>query len=142
VFSLDLDRRFDVVLAASHLINIPGQTDRQALLRVCRRHLARSGSLIVERHSPGWLLTCTKLTGDVGPVSISFVPGELTDDDIRAASTIYTLAGRSWTQEYQTEDVDDDKLESAARLAGLKIDRTLDHDHRWVVLVADEADTE
>lgn len=138
VFSLDLDRRFDVVLAASQLINVPGQTERQALLGVCQRHLAPDGSIIVERESPGWLLSCTQQRGDVGPVSISFVPGELTGD-VRAASTTYTLGDRSWKQEYRAEDVDDDKLESAARRVGLKIDRTLDDDHRWVVLVTADA---
>lgn len=135
VLHLNLGRRFDVVLAASHLINMPGSADRQALLEVCWRHLAPGGSVIVERYPPGWLLSCTEQSGDLGPVSIAFVPGALMGD-VRAASTTYTLAGRSWTQDYRAEDVPDDKLESAANAAGLTVDCALDGAGGWVVLMA------
>lgn len=44
---LDLDRRFDVVLLASHLINAPDGELRHELLRTCRRHLADAGCVLI-----------------------------------------------------------------------------------------------
>jgi hypothetical protein len=40
---LALDARFDVVLYASHLINVGEREIRRAQLDVCRRHLAPGG---------------------------------------------------------------------------------------------------
>jgi SAM-dependent methyltransferase len=41
LFTLDLGRRFDAVVAAGHLIHVPDRGRRQALLRVCRQHVKR-----------------------------------------------------------------------------------------------------
>lgn len=136
LFDLDLDRRFGVVLAASYLVNVPGHPERVKLLRACRRHLSPGGLVVVERHVPGWLLECELRTSIAGPVSMTFVPGGL-DDDVRSASMIYSLAERSWRQDFRTEDVDDAKLAKAAVDAGLAIDRTLSEDRRWLTLTAD-----
>ena len=43
-----LDRRFDAVMLASHLINTPDEAARQSLLVSARRHLADAGRLLVE----------------------------------------------------------------------------------------------
>lgn len=135
LFDLDLGRAFDVVLAASHLVNIPGDTDRRKLLRVCRRHLRPGGKVVVERHAPNWLLACETATTTIGPVEMTFVPGRL-DGHVRSASMTYTLAGQTWRQDFASEDVDDDKLAAAASDAGLGLDGTLDAERRWVVLTA------
>ena len=39
IWTLDLDERFDVVLALSHLINDPSRDRRVQLLDVCTRHV-------------------------------------------------------------------------------------------------------
>ncbi|MDJ0771604.1 MAG: class I SAM-dependent methyltransferase [Ilumatobacter sp.] len=135
LFDLDLRTSFDVVLAASHLVNVPGEVQRNQLLRVCRRHLGAGGKVVVERHAPNWLLTCKASTTTVGPVEMKFDPGRL-DGHNRSASMTYTLAGRTWRQDFATEDVDDHKLAAAANEVGLVIDGILDDDQRWIVLTA------
>jgi SAM-dependent methyltransferase len=51
---LALGRTFDVVLLASHLLNVPDAGIRQALLRTCARHLAAAGCVIIQHHPPQW----------------------------------------------------------------------------------------
>ena len=55
VQTLNLGRQFDVVLALSHLINDPDRSRRSNLLRVCRKHLAEEGVVLVERYRPDWV---------------------------------------------------------------------------------------
>ncbi len=140
LLTLDLGRRFDVVMAASHLVNVPGIEDRRRLLRTCRRHLADDGLVVVERHAPGWLLSCNEHTDAVGPVEMSFVPGDL-DGDVRAASVTYSLGGRSWCQRFRSEDVDDTKLSELAAEVGLVIDQVLTDDERWLTLTTADVRT-
>lgn len=69
LFTLDLGRRFDAVIAASHMINDPGR--RAELLSVCRRHVSDDGTVLIERFAPGWLLTAKPTVGRNGPVEIA-----------------------------------------------------------------------
>ena len=48
---LTLDRRFDAVLLASHLINADEPT-RSTFLAACRRHVADDGCVIIQQHAP------------------------------------------------------------------------------------------
>lgn len=54
VWQLDLGRKFDVVMALSHLINDRSPTRRIELLKVCRRHLADAGVIVLQRFPPSW----------------------------------------------------------------------------------------
>src|SRR5262249_25275206 len=54
---LDLEARFDTVLLASHLINVPSASQRSAFLAACQRHLRAGGNLVFQRHDPDWLDT-------------------------------------------------------------------------------------
>jgi SAM-dependent methyltransferase len=49
---LRLEERFDAVLLASHLVNVPEAHQRGQLLDCRRRHLAPGGVVIIERHPP------------------------------------------------------------------------------------------
>lgn len=51
---LDLGRHFDVVMLASHLINLPDDDAALQLLRTCSRHVSRHGQVLIERRSPAW----------------------------------------------------------------------------------------
>lgn len=135
LFRLALGQRFDVVLAASHLVNSPNPHRRAALLRVCAAHLKPGGSAIVERYPPGWLLTAGATTGRLGPVAIEYQPGDVSAGT-RAASVTYRLAGQQWTQHFEAFDVDDRQLRRLAESVGLHLGRTLDDDGAWVELTA------
>ena len=132
---LDLGTRFDVVLAASHLINRPGARNRRTLLRSGRRHLVDGGSLLVERYPPDWLLTAPDRQSQVGPVRLSFHAGHI-KDGVRSAAITYELAGQSWKQEFEAENVTDHILEEDAAAEGLTVVESLDDAHTWLRLVA------
>jgi len=135
LFHLEIDRRFDVVLAASHLINRPGEENQLSLLRVCRRHVDAGGIVLVERYPPGWILTAQSGENQVGPVQVTFEAGPL-ENGIRSASMTYRLANQNWRQDFETADVDDAVLDAVAGRAGLHLEGSLDADATWVKLVA------
>lgn len=135
VLDLDLGRRFDVVLVASHLINQPTVEDRRRLLDVCRRHLADGGDVLVERFEPGWLLETDEATRANGPVTVSVRVLDRRDDVVHATTT-YDLAGRRWVQEFEAADVDDERLATEAAAADLRVVEHLTDDGRWVRLRA------
>lgn len=49
---LDLHRTFGCVLMMSNLINNHDPSERLALLRACRRHVAPNGVVLIERYDP------------------------------------------------------------------------------------------
>lgn len=135
-WSLALNRTVDAVLAASHLINRPGRGSRRALLATARRHLEPGGSVLVERHPPGWLLTDTPHhTAIAGPVTIELAMGVLRDR-VRSATVTYRLGDRSWRQSFDAEDVDDATLADDARATGFSPPERLDATGGWVSLTA------
>ena len=52
---LRLDRRFDVVLLASQLVNVPDRALRRRFLETRRAHVRGQGWVLVQRHEPAWL---------------------------------------------------------------------------------------
>jgi SAM-dependent methyltransferase len=136
LWTLDLDRRFDVVLALSHLINDPGRERRVQLLGVGARHVALDGIVLVQRLPLDW--TPKDETRTLGAVTLHTHDVELRPNGFRASNT-YTVGSRSWTQGYESEWVDDAELDACAASAGLRVDRVLDDNasddrRRWIVL--------
>jgi SAM-dependent methyltransferase len=136
LYTLELDHRFDAVVAGSHLVNDPGR--RAALLSVCRRHVHDGGTVLVERFAPGRLRTAERTVGQSGPVEIEYEPlGR--NGRVVSARTTYRLAGRRWVQDWEAEDVDDSTMRQDATAAGLQFVDTLDADGRWVRLRATDS---
>jgi 2-polyprenyl-3-methyl-5-hydroxy-6-metoxy-1,4-benzoquinol methylase len=105
VRTLDLGRQFDAVLALSHLINHPERSRRLDLLRVCRKHLADGGVIVVERYAPDWVPSDSE--GASGDVAIQLHHVIHHDARAFAATVTYTLTGRSWSQEFEASIVDE-----------------------------------
>lgn len=133
VRTLDLADRFDVVLALSHLINHPDRSCRLDLLRVCRRHLADGGAVVIERYAPDWIPSDAE--GTVGDIDIRLHDVLRHDDGWFAATVTYSLDGRSWSQTFTGTIVDDGELEALARASDLTIREPTD-DPTWIVLEA------
>jgi SAM-dependent methyltransferase len=131
--SLDLGARFDVVLAASHLVNQSAEAARRALLDVCRRHLRQDGLVLIERRRPGWLLTTDRYIGRNGPVGVVYQRVAQQGDAVTATVT-YQLGERSWVQTFDAADVDDEMLDTEALASGLRVERCLDAERTWAVL--------
>ena len=129
LFTLDLGREFDAVVAASNLVNVPDRLGD--LLHVCRRHVAVGGAVLVERYP--WAEPPPSSQRDIGPVRVEF---ELLHGDaagFRGRAT-YRLGDESWVQEYDARIVDDEMLAAAAEDAGLRLEGWLDDAGRWALL--------
>lgn len=123
IASLDLARRFDVVVLASNLVNQPDPLARSQLLRVGAAHLESGGRLLLEWMPPSrfgrWV------AGRSHPGSIGEVATELTvhayDGELLSATITYDLDERRWSQHFTVRRLELDALESDLRDAGLRL---------------------
>lgn len=134
LFTLDLGRTFDAVLAASHLVDVPERERRLELLEVCRRHITADGVVVFQRHDPEWARDPADSEGLSGPVALQFRLLEHRGETFDAAVT-YTVGERSWTQSFTAAVLEDDILAEDAETGGLRLDRWLDDRRSWGLLV-------
>jgi SAM-dependent methyltransferase len=135
IAGLDLGRRFDAVLLASHLVNTPQDDERAALLSAGVRHLAPGGRLIVEWHPPVWFDTAAAGASDAGEVRI-----ELADvvrrGDLLEATVRYWSGSELWTQPFTARRLSEARLPRELEAAGLRFDGWLTDEHTWFAAVA------
>jgi len=119
--TLRLERRFDVVLLASHLVNTPDASGRAALLAAVARHLNPAGVALLEWHPPEWfegLLAGRTYRGEIGPFATelrvtSLVGGRL------SATVSYTARGERWEQAFTCRRLTASDMRTACADAGL-----------------------
>jgi SAM-dependent methyltransferase len=126
---LELNRRFQCVLLASHLVNAE-EDERETLLRTCARHVASDGVVVMERYPPQWRPE-DSAAAQIGDVTVTL-------RDVRragrrfTATAEYVLEGRTWRQPFAGVLLDDDELDASLRRVGLTLARTLDEAGAWV----------
>lgn len=130
IFTLDLGRRFDAVIAGSHLINAPEQSRRMELLAVGRRHVKSDGIVPIERYPPGWVTSPKASSGSIGRVRIDFEPVDVAPDHFRGRVT-YRLEPETWTQEFDAAEVTDQMLTAESAAMGLRVVDWLDEARTW-----------
>jgi SAM-dependent methyltransferase len=125
---LDLPRRFQCVLFASHFVNTE-DAERDMLLRTCVRHLAADGVVLIERYDPSWVPEGTaRRIGEVG-VTLR----DVRIDGRRFSAVVdYEVDGRTWAQPFAAVLLDDAELDAALRRVGLRRARSLDEQGTWV----------
>jgi SAM-dependent methyltransferase len=133
LFTLDLGRTFDAVVAGSHLINTPDDAERLRLLGVCRHHARCDGVVLVERYDPRWAADPHGTEADVGPVHIRFEPLERSHG-VFTGQVVYTLEGRSWIQRFTAAVVTEDGLAEQAGVVGLRLAGWADEGLTWARL--------
>jgi SAM-dependent methyltransferase len=130
--SLRLNRRFDVVLLASTMINADPVT-RQGFLATVRHHLHDDGIAVFQRNPPDWFDTL----GGAEPVRDS--PGGIRRI-IRSArwepprlhvEIEYQAGGNVWTHTWTSYQVTDEELAGNLGVAGLRLGDWLTEDHAW-----------
>ncbi|NNG37810.1 methyltransferase domain-containing protein [Flexivirga sp. ID2601S] len=134
---LRLGRRFDAVLLASHLVNVPDDDKRAELLTTCRAHVATTGVVLVQRYTREWVETASGRTDLGGGVVSEVAVMPAAGTDLVAVRAAYTLGGRRWEHAYTTRVLDDEQLGADLARVGLRLDRWLSDDGRWVVAVPD-----
>jgi len=116
--SLRLNRTFDVVLLASHLINHPDQGTRRLFAECSRRHLEPGGRLLLQRQNPHWLATAEPGTvGRAGPilVAVEDVSRHSIFVEIRLC---YESIGQAWHQSFSAATLSEQDIEAILLHAG------------------------
>lgn len=134
---LELPDRFDAVLMASYLVNVPDDRMRRAFLRTARRHLAAGGCVLIQRHEPGWFDAAADGEAIIDGVTYALRDVSRPAPGLVRATMVYTLPdGRTWTHHFTTCRVDDTELEAELDAADLAVDTYLEPDRVWVRAVA------
>ena len=133
IAELDLGRRFDAVLLASHLVNTPDDAERRAILASAARHVTDQGRVVAEWHPPEWFDQAADGSGGTaGPVRIALADIRR-DRDLLTATVRYSTGDELWTQTFTTRRFDDEALRRELRAAGLSFERWLRDDRTWFV---------
>jgi SAM-dependent methyltransferase len=136
---LDLGELFDVVVLASHLVNVPDDELLAAFLAACARHVRETGCVVIQRHPVSWFDTVAPSRRSApardGAEAITFILDGIshpTPDHI-AATAEYVVGDRRWTQTFVARRLDDARLGTALAAVGLRLDDTyLTDDGGWV----------
>ena len=129
---LRLHRRFDVVLLASFLVNVPDRGLRGRLLAACRDHVGEGGCVLVQRHPPGWFDEAAEGERVTGGIAFRLRDLRRPRPGLVAATAEYQVGERVWTQRFTAERLGDQELEAALAGAGLAVDAYLTGDGSWV----------
>jgi SAM-dependent methyltransferase len=132
---LALDERFDVVLLASHLINVPDEQERQALLSACVRHVSPDGCVIIEQHAPDWFATAVESESEADGIVFRLRGVSRPAPDLLSATVEYQAGDRVWTHTFTAGSLTEDQLRASLAAAGLAFDRYLTDDHTWLCAV-------
>ncbi|HUZ54238.1 MAG TPA: class I SAM-dependent methyltransferase [Streptosporangiaceae bacterium] len=129
---LALDERFDVVLLASHLINVPDERDRQELLRACARHVSAAGCVVIEMHAPEWFAGAEETESESNGITFRLRGVSRPAPDLLSATVEYQVGDRLWTQSFTALKLGEGQLRRTLIDAGLAFDRYLTDDHSWL----------
>ncbi len=127
--TLDLGRRFPVVVLASNFLNATEQEELDAVLAACARHVEPGGQVLLERMPPDWEPRPGART--VGGVELTLRDVEH-DGEIISAVMDYEANGERWTHAFRTKLISDDEVDAALARTGLERVRWLDERRTWV----------
>jgi SAM-dependent methyltransferase len=130
--SLRLDRRFDVVLLASTMINADPVT-RQGFLATARHHLGDDGVAVFQQSPPDWFETvehAEPVRDDPGGIRRIIRSARWEPPRLRAEIE-YQVGGNVWTHAWTSYRISDEELFSDLAAAGFQFGRWLTGDHAW-----------
>jgi SAM-dependent methyltransferase len=132
---LALEERFDVVLLASHLINVPDDQELHNLLAACARHVAPSGCVLIEQHAPDWFEAAGESESEADGIIFRLRDISRPAPDLLSATVEYQVGDQVWTQTFTARRLGTERLTAALAGAGLAFDRYLTADHTWFMAV-------
>ncbi|TDD26284.1 class I SAM-dependent methyltransferase [Kribbella turkmenica] len=127
---LRLDRRFDLVLMMSFLVNVADEAERLRLLRTCAHHVRPGGTVLLQQQLPGMLHAPTVREKGNRRFVVSDV--EQRPGNIQAATLTHTVDGRTWSQRILTQNLTEEQLASQLTQVGLTLADYLTPDRTWV----------
>ncbi len=135
---LDLGRRFDAVVLASHLVNVADPELQRGFLTAVADHLDPAGTAYLQRHDPSPGAYDVGVREQVlptarGPLAVTLEVHERRGPWFRATSTM-AFPDASWAQTFDAELLDDDALAARLSAVGLELGEVLDA--TWVTATA------
>ncbi len=130
--TLDLERRFDAVVLASHFVNAPDQELRRTLLRTCRRHVHDRGCVVVQRHELEWFESAAPSERSDGGITFRLRDVSRPAPGLLSATVEYQVGDRVWRQSFTTARLDDADLAADLAAADLALDTVLTEDRTWI----------
>lgn len=130
---LRLDRRFDAVLLASHLVNVPDKAQCDRLLATCRHHVKDDGVVLIQRFTPDWARGAGGVVDLGAGISQELTITPTPEGSLVSVVATCTMGASRWDQAYVTRPLGDDDLGADLSRAGLRLDHWLSEDGRWVV---------
>jgi SAM-dependent methyltransferase len=127
--TVDLGRRFDAVVLASHLFNEESPAVRRAFLDACLRH---ADVVVIERLPPDW--QPSRERSRLGEIE-TWLEEVAVDGDVVRGAVLYEYDGRRWRHDFSMRRLDDEQTDAALAEAGLRVDRYLDEKRTWLKAV-------
>jgi SAM-dependent methyltransferase len=142
---LDLEETFPLVLLASFLVHAGDPEVRRGLLRTCRRHLARDGSVLLQREPAGAHEDLPRERREAGHTmrmlsSEPYAAGPPAEGpfarQVRQVRAEYVFPDATWTQTFLSRPMDDEDFAGVLAQEGLRPVERLSEDGVWWRAVA------
>lgn len=130
--TLDLGRRFPVVVLASNFINHPDASERRGLLACCARHVEPDGQVLLQGFPRTW--TPSTDWSELGDVRMRLRRFTL-QDDLITGEMEYVVDGEHLLHSFDSRLLDDEELDADLRSVGLRRARELDDRGSWIEAV-------
>ncbi|MEU1176089.1 class I SAM-dependent methyltransferase [Streptomyces sp. NPDC005820] len=130
--TLDLGETFDVVLLASFLVHSGDSEVRRGMLRVCARHLADGGCVLIQREGADYHTDLPRERVDPTGFTLRLVSSDPIGDGVHSVHAEYEFPDATWTQTFLARPLTQEQFEEALAEAGLRVDRYLTEDGTWV----------
>ncbi|MEO3977149.1 class I SAM-dependent methyltransferase [Streptomyces sp. CAU 1734] len=129
---LALGETFDVVLLASFLVHTSTPAARDALLRVCRTHVADDGCVLIQREGADWHTNLPRERVDPSGYTVRIVSSEPVGEGAFSVYAEYIFPDATWTQTFLSRPLTEEEFERCLGEAGLVVDRCLTDDGTWI----------
>jgi len=127
--SLDLGRRFPVVLLASNFLNDPDRERVASYLGTCVRHVEPAGCVLLQKYPRDWQPDAE--WRELGPVRARLRRFALEGSLLRGEME-YVLKNMTMVHAFEAQLIDDAGLDRELEAAGLRRRRFLDDSGAWL----------
>jgi hypothetical protein len=129
IATVDLGRRFPVVVLASNFINHPDDAERRTFLAACTRHVLPEGQVLLQGFPRDW--TPSTDWSEHGSVRLRLRSFTL-EDGLVAGEMEYVVDGRRLLHEFESRLLSPEELDTDLEAVGLRRVRELDDRGSWI----------
>jgi SAM-dependent methyltransferase len=130
--TLDLGRRFPVVVLASNFINDPDTATRRTYLETCARHVLPDGQVLLQGFPRDWVPSTD--WSEHGEVRVRLRRYEQ-NGDLVSGEMEYLVDGQGLFHVFESKLLGDEELDADLQAVGLRRRRVLDERGAWIEAV-------